>query len=187
LFTVVPAVELYLLITIGQHLGAGPTIGVVLGTGLLGAWLAKREGGRVMRQWQGAMARGEIPKEGVVSSLLVLVGGVLLVTPGVVTDVTGLLLLVPWTRRAVAHVVRGQLERRVQLQGFVADVHGFGGMGGPGGPAGPVIDVDVVKAPPGDPSAGDPSAADPSAAERDEVEHLTGVEQLAEVERRQRA
>lgn len=155
LFTVIPVVELYLLITIGQHLGAGPTIGVVLGTGLLGAWLAKHEGSRVMRQWQAAMARGEIPKEGVVSSLLVLVGGVLLVTPGVITDLTGLLLLVPWTRRLVAKQVRQRVAHRFQVQGvqgFVADAAGFGGMGGP---PGPVIDVDVVES---------------AAAERDEVE-----------------
>lgn len=142
LFTVVPAVELYLLITIGQHLGAGPTIGIVLGTGLVGAWLARREGARVMRQWQESMARGEIPKEGVISSVLVLVGGVLLVTPGVVTDVTGLLLLVPWTRRLAAAVVRRQVERRFQLQTFVA---GAAGLGDLGGPRGPVIDVDAVE------------------------------------------
>lgn len=143
LFTVVPVVELYLLITIGQHLGAGPTIGVVLGTGLLGAWLAKREGARVMRQWQESMSRGEIPKEGVVSSVLVLVGGVLLVTPGVVTDVTGLLLLVPWTRRGVAHLVRKHLAHRFQVQSFVTGAAGFGG--GMGGPRGAVIDVDAVE------------------------------------------
>lgn len=143
LFTVVPAVELYLLITIGQHLGAGPTIGIVLGTGLVGVWLARREGARVMRQWQESMARGEVPKEGVISSVLVLVGGVLLVTPGVVADVTGLLLLlVPWTRRLAAAVVRRQVERRFQLQTFVA---GAAGLGDLGGPRGPVIDVDAVE------------------------------------------
>lgn len=143
LFTVVPVVELYLLITLGQHMGAGPTVGLVLGTGLLGAWLAKREGARVLSNWQGSMARGEIPKEGVVSSLLVLVGGVLLVTPGVVTDVTGLLLLWPWTRRLAAHVVRKRLQHRFQVQGFVPDPSVFMGMGGP---TGTVIDVDVVEA-----------------------------------------
>ena len=95
LFTVIPVVELYLLITIGQNVGAGPTIALVLVTGFLGAWLARREGSRVLRSWQGSLARGEIPKEGVISSVLVLVGGVLLVTPGVVTDAMGLVLLLP--------------------------------------------------------------------------------------------
>jgi UPF0716 protein FxsA len=141
LFTVVPVVELYLLITLGQHMGAEATIALVLGTGFLGAWLAKREGARVLRSWQGSMAKGEIPKEGVVSSVLVLLGGVLLVTPGVITDVTGLVLLVPWTRRLVANAVRKRLEQRLAVQGLV-DPSVFMGMGRP---SGAVIDVDVVE------------------------------------------
>lgn len=152
LFTVVPVVELYLLITLGQNVGAAPTIGLVLGTGLLGAWLAKREGTRVVRSWQASMARGEPPKEGVISSLLVLVGGVLLVTPGVVTDVTGLVLLLPWTRRLVANALRKRLERRFAVLPMAGgpsmfDQFGMGdpSMGDMGSPRGPVIDVDVVE------------------------------------------
>ncbi len=167
LFTVIPVVELYLLITLGQVMGAGATVALVLGTGLVGAWLAKREGARVLSNWQGAVARGEIPKEGVVSSVLVLVGGVLLVTPGVVTDVTGLLLLWPLTRRLAANVVRKRLEQRFAVQGFVADPSMFVGMGRP---EGTVIDVDVVES-----SAQEPE--EPSldaAAERNEL-HV-GVE-----------
>lgn len=165
LFTVLPVVELYLLISIGQNVGAGPTIALVLATGLLGAWLAKREGGRVLRSWQESMARGETPKEGVISSVLVLVGGVLLVTPGVVTDVTGLLLLVPWTRRLVANAIRTRLERRFAVQHLVADPSLFGmGMGGfedMAAPRGSVIDVDVVEAPESDTRReGDPADRD---------------------------
>lgn len=150
LFTVVPVVELYLLITIGQRLGAEPTIGLVLVTGLLGATLARREGARVLRNWQEAMARGQMPKEGVISSVLVLVGGVLLVTPGVLTDVTGLLLLVPWSRRRIAGVVRNRLEHRLQVRSFVPDPSVFAHMQGEGPPdagptAGAVIDVDAVE------------------------------------------
>ncbi|MEX1363955.1 MAG: FxsA family protein, partial [Nannocystaceae bacterium] len=90
---------------------------------------------------------GQMPKEGVVSSLLVLVGGVLLVTPGVVTDVSGLLLLVPWSRRLVASVVRKRLEHRFQMQSFVANPASFIDMASAGmsGPQGSVIDVDVVE------------------------------------------
>lgn len=152
LFTVVPVVELYLLITIGQSVGAGPTIALVLGTGFLGAWLAKREGTRVLRSWQGSLARGELPKEGVISSVLVLVGGVLLVTPGVVTDVMGLVLLLPWTRRLVAGVILRRLEERLAVQAVAGDPSLFAdmgdafGMGDTGGPRGSVIDVDVVEA-----------------------------------------
>ncbi|MEM9456057.1 MAG: FxsA family protein [Myxococcota bacterium] len=158
LFTVVPVVELYLLITIGQRLGAEPTIGLVLVTGFLGATLARREGARVLRNWQEAMARGQMPKEGVISSVLVLVGGVLLVTPGVMTDVTGLLLLVPWSRRWIAGVVRSRLEHRLQVRSFVPDpsmfahaadrAHPDAGPPHPGPTEGAVIDVDAVEANP---------------------------------------
>lgn len=153
LFTVVPVVELYLLITIGGLMGAGPTIALVLGTGFMGAWLARREGSRVLRGWQESLVRGEIPKEGMTSSLLVLVGGVFLVTPGVLTDVAGILLLVPWTRRWVAAVIRRQLEHRFAAQAGPLGGLGMDGVLGrsdlfAGAPQGTVIDVDVVDAPP---------------------------------------
>jgi UPF0716 protein FxsA len=113
LFTVVPLVELYLLLFIGDLVGFWPTVGIVLFTGALGAWLAKREGLRVYRKWQEALTEYRMPEEGVLGGVLVLVGGVLLVTPGVLTDVVGFLLLLPPTRRLIAGVVRSRIERRI--------------------------------------------------------------------------
>lgn len=168
LFTVVPIIELYLLISIGQVLGAGATIGIVFATGMLGAWLAKREGGRVLREWQQAVQRGLVPKEGLTSSLLVLVGGVLLVTPGVVTDLVGLALLVPFTRRHVAKILRERVQHKLQVQtfegtlgpgGFTTFGPGFGQGFGPQAPDGDVIDVDASESPTQD-SADEP--AEPS-------------------------
>lgn len=118
LFTVIPLLELYLLILLGNVIGFWPTVGIVLVTGMLGAWLAKREGLRVFRKWQSALAEGRMPEEGVLGGLLVLVGGVFLVAPGVMTDVCGLLLLIPPTRRAIANVVRAHFEQKIQ-QGTV--------------------------------------------------------------------
>jgi len=114
LFTVVPLVELYLLLLLGRLLGFWETVLIVLVTGIVGAWLAKREGLRVFRRWREAIAEGRMPEEGVLGGLLVLVGGVLLVTPGVLTDVVGLLLLFPPTRRLVADRLRRSAERRIQ-------------------------------------------------------------------------
>lgn len=111
LFTVVPLVELWLLLFIGDHIGFWPTVGIVLATGILGATLAKHEGLRVVQRWHEATARGELPEDGVLGGLLVLVGGIFLITPGVLTDVTGLLLLFPPTRRLVAGFVRRRFER----------------------------------------------------------------------------
>jgi UPF0716 protein FxsA len=110
-FTLVPIVDLWLLLRIGGRLGLVPTVALVVGTGLLGAWLARREGARVLQGWRRAMADGRLPEEGVLSGALVLAGGVLLVTPGVLTDVAGLALLLPPTRRVAADGLRRWLRR----------------------------------------------------------------------------
>lgn len=135
-FTVVPFIELYLLLAIGRQVGLWPTLAMVLVTGLVGAWLARREGGRVMRSWRESMARGQVPEEGILSGALVLVGGALLVAPGVFTDVVGLLLLLPPTRRFVAVRLRKSLERKVRDGSVRVTTVGFGGFGGFQGPRG---------------------------------------------------
>jgi UPF0716 protein FxsA len=124
LFIVVPFVEIYLLITVGSYIGVWPTLAFVIGTGILGAWLAKREGLRVMKQYSEALARGEMPKEGVLSGLLVLVGAVLLMMPGVLTDILGLFLLFPLTRKLAA-VPLSRWARSKVSQGAI-QVHSVG-------------------------------------------------------------
>lgn len=113
LFTLVPLLEAYLLVTLGSLLGFWPTVGIVLVTGVVGGFLAKREGLRVFRQWNEALAQGRLPEEGLVGGLLVLVGGVLLVTPGVLTDITGVALMIPQSRRFVGKHVQRYFERRI--------------------------------------------------------------------------
>ena len=114
LFVVVPLVDLYLLLQVATWIDFWPTVGLVVGTGLAGGLLAKREIRRVWRGWQQALARMTVPEEGVVNGLLVLVGGALLVTPGVLTDLAGLLLLIPPSRRALAHHLERYLRRRFE-------------------------------------------------------------------------
>lgn len=130
LFTAVPLLELWLLIQVGQRIGPTPTIALVLLTGIVGAWLAKAEGFRVVRQWQRAIAEGRLPEDGILSGLLVLAGGLLLITPGVLTDVVGLALLVPPIRRRAAGWLRGWALGKVRT-GQIR-VTTFGGR--PGGP-----------------------------------------------------
>ena len=134
-FTVVPFIELYLLLAIGREVGFWPTVGGVLLTGLIGAWLAKKEGVRVLRRWQESLAQGRMPEEGLVGGVLVLVGGVLLVSPGVLTDVVGLFLLFPPTRKLVAAVVRRRPERRMAAGTLRVTTFQSGPF--PGGPFGP--------------------------------------------------
>ncbi len=112
LFTIVPLVDLWLLTRVGVAIGPWGTLALVVLPAFLGAWMTKREGLRVLRAWQRAWEERRMPEEGVVSGLLVLVGGVLLVTPGLITDTAGLLLLVPAVRRPAAAAVRFWLERR---------------------------------------------------------------------------
>ncbi|TPV93702.1 MAG: FxsA family protein [Myxococcales bacterium FL481] len=144
LFTVVPAVELYLLVSLGGVLGGLPTVGLVLVTGLVGAFLAKREGLRVLQDWRSSIARGQLPADGITSGLLVLVGGVLLVTPGVLTDVVGLSLLVPPLRRQVAAVIARRAQRAM-TQGTLQVHHLEAVYSDPGGVVRPrdVIDVEA--------------------------------------------
>lgn len=107
-FTAVTLLELYLLVWTGRFIGFWPTLGLVLTTGLVGASLAKREGLKVLREWQAALAEMRVPEEGLTGALLVLVAGIFLMTPGLLTDVTGLLLLVPPFRRFVGKKIEAR-------------------------------------------------------------------------------
>jgi len=127
---IVPFVELYLLVVIGREVGFMPTLALVLLTGVVGSWLARREGGRVMRRWRDALARGQVPEEGLFSGALVMLGGVLLVVPGVITDVVGLSLFLPPVRRFVTARLRRAVERRMR-DGSLR-VTTLGGVGFPG-------------------------------------------------------
>lgn len=102
LFTVIPIVEVALLLWIGSVLNPLWATLIVIVTGVLGAWLAKREGAGVLRKLRGDLARGVPPTGRIVEGVLVLAGGLLLVTPGVLTDFTGFFLIIPFTRRLVA-------------------------------------------------------------------------------------
>lgn len=146
LFVVLPLTELWLLLVIGEAIGLWPTVAIALTTGVLGGSLAKREGMRVWRAWLDALQRMVPPKEGVIDGLLVLVGGALLVTPGVITDVTGLLLLIPWTRRPIAARVRAAVDRRIERSsGFRVET--FTGAESPFPGADPFASPDVGFAP----------------------------------------
>jgi UPF0716 protein FxsA len=151
LFTLVPLVELYLLVSIGGWMGVAPTIALVAVTGILGAWLAKREGRKALASYREALTQGRMPEDGIVSGLLILVGGVLLIAPGVLTDLTGLALMIPPIRRGVAKLVTQRVQARLQ-SGELQVMHigsGFGsGFGAPldERPSAPgVVDVEVVE------------------------------------------
>ena len=113
LFAIVPLIELYFLIRIGEAVGALNTVLFVIATALLGAYLARLEGLRTLRQIQLNLSQGILPAEQLVDGLLIFAGGVLLVTPGVLTDFVALLFLIPFTRTYIKRWLRRKFDRMV--------------------------------------------------------------------------
>ena len=102
LFIVVPLVEMIVLIFVGSNLGVIPTTALIVTTAVVGAWLTKREGLGILTQLQQDLAQGIPPASRIAEGALILAGGLLLLTPGIFTDITGFLLTIPWTRRRIA-------------------------------------------------------------------------------------
>ena len=140
-FTVLPILEITLLMYIHSAMGMWTTLGVVLGTATLGTVLSRWQGKAALDSIKRAIQEGQLPGDEIVDGVLVLVAGVLLITPGVITDTTGLLLLIPSLRRPV----RGYLKRRFlswldqRARSYVSGGEEPWRMGGPAG--GEVIDI----------------------------------------------
>lgn len=113
LFIVVPAIELWGLIAVGKVIGGWTTVALVILTGVVGAWLAKQQGLQVFRLVQLQLSRGQMPTETLIDGFLVLVGGILLMAPGFFSDVIGLILLIPYTRMILRHLLKLWLWRLV--------------------------------------------------------------------------
>lgn len=113
LIALLPLVELWLLFEIGKVIGSGPTILLVLGTGLLGALLLRSQGFYILSQIRADLEQGIIPGEKLFDGLCVLIGGLFLVTPGLITDLSGFLLLIPYTRRWFKTILRRFLQRMI--------------------------------------------------------------------------
>ncbi len=114
-FTIIPALELYLLIQIGAWVGPGLTVLIILLTGSVGAWLAKREGLGVLRALEQESKQGFPSGNKLIEGLMVLIGGVLLITPGVLTDVAGFVLIAPPTRTLLAPMVKAAVMKRFNV------------------------------------------------------------------------
>ena len=110
LFTLLPLAELYVLLQVGSYLGVGMTILVVVGTGVVGAQLARIEGWRTWRQMQENIQQGIAPTGELIDGVLILAAGLLLITPGIITDVVGFSLLFPPTRAAIKRYIQRKLE-----------------------------------------------------------------------------
>ncbi len=134
LFIVVPAVELILLIQMGQWIGVLPTVGLIVITGIVGAYLTRQQGLQIWRRLQQELQTGQMPGEALLEGAMILVAGAVLLTPGILTDALGFLLLIPPTRKLISRFVSQQIQKRI-ASGQIR-VSGFGPMGPMGGAQG---------------------------------------------------
>jgi UPF0716 protein FxsA len=139
LFVVLPIVEIWVAIQVAHHIGGGNTIALLVIFSVLGAMLAKRAGFGVLARMRDQVDRGVLPGNEIIDGVLVLAAGVLLLVPGFVTGIVGLVLLLP----PVRHAVRAGITRSLRGRVYRVIPNAPNGPNGPGGPIGPgdVIDV----------------------------------------------
>lgn len=118
-FIILPLVELWLLVQLGSRLGWGAALLLVVGTGIIGAWLARVQGMQVMLEIQRDLAEGRVPTPRLMDGVMILVAGVLLVAPGLITDATGFLLLLPPVRVFIRGWLRMKLEKKMREGGTI--------------------------------------------------------------------
>lgn len=119
LLIVIPVVELWGLITVGQWIGAWYTLGLVILTGVAGAWLAKKEGLQTIRLVRLQLSKNEIPGQALMDGICILIGGAVLLTPGFFTDAVGFFLLIPYTRNIVKAWMKNWFEKWIQRGSFI--------------------------------------------------------------------
>ena len=151
LFVLVPIAEIYVIIQVGQEIGALWTVLILIADSLIGARLLGWQGRRAWAAFQTAMAQGRVPHREVLDGVLIILGGAFLLTPGFITDAVGLLLLIPPTRAAFRRLLTRLMMRPSRL-GWARVVMGT--------PRGPRPEPTARPAPPAPPPAL-PPATDP--------------------------
>jgi len=117
LFIVVPLAELYVILKVGDAIGALWTILLLAADSVLGSLLLRAQGRSVWRRFNETMAAGRVPHRELIDGVLIVFGGAFLITPGFLTDIVGLLLLLPPTRAVIRRLVARRLGRRVVVSG----------------------------------------------------------------------
>lgn len=113
LFTLIPLTELYILIKIGGLIGALNTILIIVITGILGAYLARSQGFKVIKKINQAVEQGRTPAQELLEGLLILIGGFTLLTPGFITDILGLTMLFPFTRSLYKKIAVKLIQNKI--------------------------------------------------------------------------
>jgi UPF0716 protein FxsA len=144
LFIVVPIAELYVIIQVGQAIGVLPTIAILIADSLIGSFLLKVQGRAAWRRFNAAISEGRVPTREVLDGVLVVFGGALLLTPGFISDIVGILFLLPPTRAIIRRIALANVAARMAASATTWGIGrmggrrgGPGGVGGAGGPDGP--------------------------------------------------
>jgi len=142
-FLVVPIVEIYVLIQVGQVIGALPTVLLLIADSIFGGWLIKREGGRAWAALRGALGEGRMPHRELADGALVVLGGALMLSPGFVTDIVGIALIIPVTRPFFRRILATLVQRRL-ITPPTRPSSGGRSSGAPGSGPGQVVPGEVV-------------------------------------------
>lgn len=119
LFVVLPLVELCLVLLLGQYLGVAWTLVFIIGTGILGTWLARTQGISTYQRIQQELSQGRMPTDSLIDGALILLAGILLISPGVLTDLVGILLMIPPTRILFRRWLIAWFKRNFKIQTLV--------------------------------------------------------------------
>jgi UPF0716 protein FxsA len=115
IFIGVPFAEIYVLLQVGHAIGVRNTLGLLVLVSLVGAWLAKQAGLTVLRRMQSSIRAGRVPGAELVDGFLVLLAGALMITPGFLTDIVAIFLLLPPVRAGVRRALRRYLAHRIEI------------------------------------------------------------------------
>ncbi len=118
LFVIVPVTELYILIEVGKKIGSLTTIGIIILTGIIGAYLVKGQGFMILKRIQNDLNEGIIPGDSLIQGAIILAGGIFLLTPGFVTDIIGFIFLIPVSRRVVKKYLLKWLKGKIKEGNF---------------------------------------------------------------------
>jgi UPF0716 protein FxsA len=118
LFLIVPATELYILIEVGKKIGSLTTIGIIILTGIIGAYLVKDQGFMILKKIQNDLNEGSMPGDNLIQGAIILAGGIFLLTPGFVTDIVGFILLIPLSRNIVKKCLLNWLRKKIKDGNF---------------------------------------------------------------------
>lgn len=125
LFIVMPLIELAILFKLHEYIGWGRTISLVIVTGFIGAALVKKQGLQILREMQQETAAGRLPATKILDGVMILIAGAFLITPGVITDLSGFLLLAPPIRTMIREKMKQAIERKIKDGSITIHYNGF--------------------------------------------------------------